>query len=140
MSSPRLLTQLCMSSLSHLDLLPRAMGLKSSAFSDASSPCLDLSFALLFLCPLGALLLSLFGPWPFPDTLLSCSPLLLFSVCALTSCDSLGALLRRSANGWNGQDSEVHLPETAGLSDSRLLWPSIAAPLAAHAICPKPCQ
>ena len=112
----------------HLDLLPRAIGLKSSAFSEVSSATLFLFFAFLLLWALAALLLSLLGSWPFPDTLLSCSPLLLSSVCARTSCDKRVALLRRSAKGWNGQDGEVHLPDTTGLSDSRLLWPSIAAP------------
>ena len=111
----------------HLDLLPRAMGLKSSAFRDVSSVIFFLFFPFLLLCALAALLLSLLGSWVLPDGFFSCSPLLLFSVCARTSRDKRGAGFLR-ANDWNWQDTEVQFPDTPGLSDSRLHWPSIATP------------
>ena len=59
------------------------MGLKSSAFRDASCSSLFLLLPFLIFWDLAKLVFSLLESLPLPDTFPSCSPLLLFPVCAL---------------------------------------------------------
>ena len=103
------------------------MGLKSSAFRDTSSSFLFLLLPFLLFWDLAKLGFSLLGSWLFPAAFLSCSPLLLFPVCALKrSARRHGALVRAGID-WNGLVAQLHRADGPDSSDGSLHGCSMAS-------------
>ncbi len=103
------------------------MGLKSSAFRDASSSFLFLLLPFLLFWDLAKLDFSLLGSWLLPDVFLSCSPLLLFPVCALKRSARRHGALVRAGNDWNGLVAQLHRADGPDSSDGSLHGCSMAS-------------
>ena len=96
------------------------MGLKSSAFRDASSSFLFLLLPFLILWDLAKLGFSLLDSWLLPGGFFSCSPLLLFPVCALKRSARRHGAFARAGIGWNGLVAQLHRADGPDNSDGRL--------------------
>ena len=103
------------------------MGLKSSAFRDASSSFLFLLLAFLLFWDLAKLGFSLLDSWLLPDDFLFSSPLLLFPVCALKrSARRHGALVWADID-CNGLVAQLHRADGPDSSDGSLHGCSMAS-------------